>query len=39
VSSLPPEHVVSAMRVGLGYVASAPELRAVLLRLATYVLG
>jgi predicted MFS family arabinose efflux permease len=39
VSNLPPEHVVSAMRVGLRYVASAPELRAVLLRLAAYVLG
>jgi predicted MFS family arabinose efflux permease len=39
VSSLPPEHVFSAMRVGMRYVASAPELRAVLLRLAAYVLG
>jgi predicted MFS family arabinose efflux permease len=39
VNALPPEHVVSAMRVGLRYVVNAPELRGAMLRLAAYVLG
>lgn len=38
-TSLPPEHVSSAIRTGLRYLFSAPELRGVLLRLGAYVLG
>ncbi|MGI8930354.1 MAG: MFS transporter [Candidatus Limnocylindria bacterium] len=39
VSGLPPEHVSSAMRAGVRYLANAPELRGVLLRVGAYVLG
>jgi len=35
---LPAEHVRSAIRTGLGYVAAAPEFRAVLVRAAAFVL-
>lgn len=38
-TSLPPEHVLSAMRTGMRYLRNAPELRGVLLRLAVYVMG
>jgi MFS family permease len=38
-SNLPPEHVGSAIRTGVRYVANAPEFRVVLLRAAAYVLA
>jgi MFS family permease len=37
VSGLPAEHVASAIRAGLRYVANAPDLRAVLARAGGYV--
>ncbi|MFE3187706.1 MFS transporter [Nocardia sp. NPDC059240] len=36
-SNLPPEHLTTAIRTGLRYVANAPELRAVLIRAAGFV--
>ncbi|MFC9433703.1 MFS transporter [Nocardia sp. NPDC057030] len=38
-TSLPPEHLASAMRSGLRYVANAPEFRAVLIRAVAFVLS
>ncbi|MFJ9369020.1 MFS transporter [Nocardia sp. NPDC101769] len=37
-TALPPEHLTTAIRTGLRYVANAPELRAVLVRAAAFVL-
>ncbi|MFI1916618.1 MFS transporter [Nocardia sp. NPDC020380] len=37
-TTLPPEHLTTAIRTGLRYVANAPELRAVLIRTAAFVL-
>jgi predicted MFS family arabinose efflux permease len=37
VSPLPPEHLTTAMRTGLRYVGNAPELQAVLIRAAAFV--
>ena len=37
-STLPPEHILGAMRAGLRYVRHAPELRAALVRTAVFIL-
>jgi MFS family permease len=37
--ALPPEHVYSAVRTGVHYLASVPDLRKILLRLAAHILG
>ncbi|MEY9863639.1 MFS family permease [Catenulispora sp. GAS73] len=37
LSTLPPEHLSSAIRSGMRYVGNAPELRAVLVRAAAFV--